>query len=117
MIHPDDWDAHLAHRDRLRRGEASEVRYRLCGYDGVVRWIHARTRPVHVDGRVFVDGVVWDVTRQVETEVELARAREQLELLASLNEQHALHDSLTRLGNRRKLMPRLDAALDRATRG
>jgi diguanylate cyclase (GGDEF)-like protein len=111
LIHPDDWDAHLAHRDRLRRGEPSEVRYRLCGYDGVVRWIHARTRPAHADGRVFVDGVVWDVTRQVENELALARAREQLELLASLNEQHALHDSLTQLGNRRKLLPRLEAAL------
>jgi two-component system, cell cycle response regulator len=55
--------------------------------------------------------VVWDVTRQVENELALARAREQLELLASLNEQHALHDSLTQLGNRRKLLPRLEAAL------
>jgi diguanylate cyclase (GGDEF)-like protein len=111
LIHREDWDAHLAHRERLRRGEPSEVRYRLCGYDGAVRWIHARTRPVHVEGRVFVDGVVWDVTGQVENEGELARAREQLELLASLNEQHALHDSLTQLGNRRKLLPRLEAAL------
>ena len=74
LIHPDDWDAHLAHRDRLRRGEPSEVRYRLCGYDGVVRWIEARTRSVHADGRVFVDGVVSDVTRQVEAE-RRARAR------------------------------------------
>ena len=50
LIHPDDWDAHLAHRDRLRRGEPSEVRYRLRGYDGVVRWINASTRPVRRDG-------------------------------------------------------------------
>ena len=111
LIHPDDWDEHLAHRDRLRRGEPSQVRYRLRGYDGVVRWIHARTRPVHKDGSVFVDGIVSDVTRQVEAEQQLAQAREQLERLSSVNEQHALHDALTGLGNRRKLLLRLDAAL------
>jgi diguanylate cyclase (GGDEF)-like protein len=111
LIHPDDWDKHLAHRDRLRRGESSEVRYRICGYDGVERWIHARAHPVHKDGRVFVDGIVSDVTRQVEAEGELAQAREELERLAAMNEQHALHDALTGLGNRRKLLPLLDAAL------
>ena len=111
LIHPDDWGEHLAHRARLRRGDPSEVRYRLCGYDGVVRWIHARAHSVHEDGRVFVDGIVSDVTRQVEAEMELVRAREQLEQLSSENEHHALHDALTGLGNRRKLLPRLDAAL------
>ena len=111
LIHPEDWGAHLAHRDRLQRGEASVVRYRLCGYDGVTRWIEARSRPVHDDGRVFVDGIVSDVTRQVEAEQELAEARTQLERLASVNEHHALHDALTGLGNRRKLLQHLDAAL------
>jgi len=111
LIHPADWGEHVAHRERLRNGQASEVRYRLTGYDGTERWIHARTRPVHVDGRVFVDGIVSDVTRQVEAELQLAHAREQLEQLAAENEQHALHDALTRLGNRRKLLPLLEAAL------
>jgi diguanylate cyclase (GGDEF)-like protein/putative nucleotidyltransferase with HDIG domain len=111
LIHPDDWDAHLAHRDRLRRGEPSEVRYRLRGYDGVVRWINASTRPVQKDGSVFVDGIVSDVTRQVEAEQQLAGAREQLEHLAKVNEYQALHDALTGLGNRRKLLLHLDKAL------
>jgi diguanylate cyclase (GGDEF)-like protein len=111
LIHPDDWGEHLAHRRRLRLGEPSQVRYRICGYDGVVRWVHARAHSVHKDGRVFVDGIVSDVTRQVEAENQLSLAREQLERMASENEQHALHDALTGLGNRRKLLPRLDAAL------
>ena len=111
LIHPDDWDAHLAHRDRLRRGEPSEVRYRLRGYDGVVRWINASTRPIRRDGSVFVDGIVSDVTRQVEAEQQLAGAREQLDRLAAVNEFQALHDALTGLGNRRKLLVRLDEAL------
>jgi diguanylate cyclase (GGDEF)-like protein/putative nucleotidyltransferase with HDIG domain len=111
LIHPDDWGAHLAHRDRLRRGEPSEVRYRLRGYDGVVRWINASTRPLHKDGSVFVDGIVSDVTRQVEAEQQLAGAREQLDRLAAVNEYQALHDALTGLGNRRKLLLHLDEAL------
>jgi diguanylate cyclase (GGDEF)-like protein len=111
LIHPDDWGEHLAHRERLRRGEPSLVRYRLNGYDGVTRWIEARSRPVHKDGRVFVDGIVSDVTRQVEAERQLAHARDQLEQLAAVHEHHALHDALTGLGNRRKLLLRLTAAL------
>ena len=111
LIHPDDWHAHLAHRARLQRGESSDVRYRLCGYDGVVRWINASTRPVHENGSVFVDGIVSDVTRQVEAERMLVLAQEELARLAAINEDHALHDALTGLGNRRKLLLRLEQAL------
>ncbi len=53
----------------------SEVRYRLVGYDGVTRWIRAKTKPSHVDGRVFVDGIVSDVTVEVAREHELAEAQ------------------------------------------
>lgn len=111
MIHPDDLSEHLAHRDRLRQGCPSEVRYRLVGYDRVTRWIHARTKPHRVDGRVFVDGIVSDVSLQVEQELELARAREELRELAQVNAHQAVHDSLTGLGNRRKLREDLQATL------
>ena len=60
---------------------------------------------------MFVDGIVSDVTRQVEAEQQLAGAREQLDRLAAVNEFQALHDALTGLGNRRKLLLRLDEAL------
>ncbi len=111
MIHPDDLPEHLAHRDRLRAGEPSEVRYRLVGYDGVTRWIHARSKSHHLDGRLFVDGIVSDVTVQTEQELELARTRDELRELARVNAHQAVHDSLTGLGNRRKLIEDLERAL------
>ncbi len=111
LIHPDDWGEHLAHRARLRSGESSVVRYRLCGYDGVVRWIEASTHPLRSGSSVFVDGIVSDVTRQVEAECQLQAARDELERLSLVNERLALHDALTGLGNRRKLRQHLDAAL------
>jgi diguanylate cyclase (GGDEF)-like protein/putative nucleotidyltransferase with HDIG domain len=111
LIHPDDWDQHLAHRARLRAGQPSQVRYRLRGYDGRTRWVHAQTHPATVDGRLFVDGIVSDVTEQVAAELELARARADLERLAAANEHLALHDGLTGLGNKRRLMVALDEAI------
>jgi diguanylate cyclase (GGDEF)-like protein len=114
LIHPEDWHEHLAHRARLGRGEPSEVRYRLVGYDGVVRWIHARTWPNRIDGRVFVDGVVADVTEIVEAEQALREAQEELRRQLAENEYQARHDALTRLGNRRQLFEDLDAATGRA---
>jgi diguanylate cyclase (GGDEF)-like protein/putative nucleotidyltransferase with HDIG domain len=112
LIHPDDWNAHLAHRERLRAGEPSEVRYRLVGYDGVIRWAHARTKPQHVDGRLYVDGIVSDVTHQMEQKQRLEEAQAELRQLAEINEYQALHDALTGLGNRRKLLADLEAVFE-----
>jgi diguanylate cyclase (GGDEF)-like protein len=112
MIHPDDFGEHLAHRERLRAGQASEVRYRLVGYDGVTRWVRAKTKPSHVDGRVFVDGIVSDVTAEVARERELAEAQAALRTLADVNAHQALHDALTGLGNRRKLAEDLERVLE-----
>jgi two-component system, cell cycle response regulator len=108
-IVPEDWSAHLAHRDRLRRGEPSEVVYRLLGYDGVTRWVCARTRPSQVDGRLFVDGIVSDITARVEAEQALLASQEELRQQLELNAYQALHDALTGLANRRKLLVDLDA--------
>lgn len=108
-IVPEDWPLHLAHRDRLRRGEPSEVEYRLLGYDGVTRWVSARTRPSRVDGRLFVDGIVSDITSRVEAEQALRASQEELRQQMELNAYQALHDALTGLANRRKLLIDLDA--------
>lgn len=103
-IVPQDWSLHLAHRDRLRRGEQSEVVYRLLGYDGVTRWICARTRPSLVDGRLFVDGIVSDITARVEAEQALLASQADVRQQMELNAYQALHDALTGLANRRKLL-------------
>lgn len=113
-IVPEDWPLHLAHRERLGRGESSEVVYRLLGYDGVTRWVCARTRPSRVDGRLFVDGIVSDVTARVEAEKALLASQTELREQMELNAHQALHDALTGLANRRKLLLDLDAATDRS---
>ena len=111
LIHEDDWDAHLAHRERLARGEPSEVTYRLRGYDGVTRWVHARTRS-HLNGdRLLVDGIVSDITKRREAEEALLVAQRELERQVRINAHQALHDALTGLGNRRKLLADLAEAL------
>ncbi len=111
LIHPDDWDEHLAHRERLGRGEPSEVIYRLRGYDGRTRWIHARTRSHREHGRLFVDGIVSDITARREAEEALLRAQDELRRQVELNAHQATHDSLTGLGNRRKLLADLELLL------
>jgi diguanylate cyclase (GGDEF)-like protein/putative nucleotidyltransferase with HDIG domain len=115
MLHPDDRPAYEAHCERLSRGRASEVQYRLQGYDGVTRWLHSRARPRHLDGRVLVDGIVSDVTRRVEAENALLEAEQELREQLSLNAYQARHDHLTGLGNRRLLVADLEALSAEAT--
>ena len=115
MIHPDDRASYEAHRERLNRGERSDVLYRLQGYDGATRWLHGRSRPRDSDGRVFVDGIVSDVTRRVEAESALAEAEQDLREQLKLNEHQARHDLLTGLGNRRLLVADLETLAAEAT--
>ncbi len=115
MIHPDDRAAYKAHGERLTGGNPSEVLYRLQGYDGVTRWMHARARARRGDGRVFVDGIVSDVTRRVEAENALSEAERELREQLHLNEYQARHDHLTELGNRRLLVADLETLAAEAT--
>ena len=71
----DDWRAAIHPDDRERYDEVFcyanesklhplELEYRLCGYDGVLRWVWERIFPhrLRPDGIVDIDGVVADVT-------------------------------------------------------
>ena len=66
-VHPDDYgawgDAYL--RAAANVGEPYEVEYRLHGFDGVTRWVRERgvARAIS-DGRLIMDGVALDVTRE-----------------------------------------------------
>ena len=65
-IHPEDrprYEALFCYENE-RRLHPLELEYRLCGYDGVERWVWERIFPHRLrdDGIVDVDGVVADVT-------------------------------------------------------
>ena len=65
-IHPDDRPRYeeLFSYENERLLHPLELEYRLCGYDGVERWVWERIFPhrLREDGVVDVDGVVADVT-------------------------------------------------------
>ena len=58
-VHPDDRAAYDAFTEACRTGEASEIEFRLVGFDGVTRWVWERARPRVENGIVWVDGVVY----------------------------------------------------------
>ena len=105
MVHPED-------RDRIERDYESFVEtglpetgdYRFLRADGTVVWIHDRSKMVlDQDGsKMFVQGVMFDITAQKEAELAL---------------QHlAYHDALTGLPNRAMFEDHLELALARAKR-
>jgi PAS domain S-box-containing protein len=80
------WASVIAEEDRdlvwlavlggLERREPFELEYRIVRADGAVRWVYERGQGVF-DGAgevVWVDGTIFDVTRQREAEAELSRA-------------------------------------------
>lgn len=79
VVHPDDREAAIAHNIA---GNAAGVRYFWEGrwlQDGTIRWVTIESNPRRLpNGEVAWEGVVTDITarKQVEAELELARARE-----------------------------------------
>jgi diguanylate cyclase (GGDEF)-like protein/PAS domain S-box-containing protein len=75
-------------------GTIVDSRYRLLGYDGVVRWIRDRARITVVGDRVLLNGAACDVSEQRRAEEQRAEAVGRLEWLSTI-------DDLTGLFNRR----------------
>jgi diguanylate cyclase (GGDEF)-like protein len=104
-VHPDDRAGYDATYEAIERGEACEVEYRLNGYDGRTRWVWDRMHPRRSeDGRLFVDGIVVEITERKRATEALADAQRQLEHIA-------YHDPLTGLPNRVAFQERLEKAV------
>ena len=105
LIHPDDRDRIEAdYLSFIETGQPEGGDYRYLHADGHLVWIHDRSQIVRDgDGRVmFVQGVMFDITKQKEAELAL---------------QHmAYHDTLTGLPNRAMFEEHLDLAVARARR-
>ena len=109
-VHPADREEYERAYQALERGEPVELEYRLVGYDGITRWAWDRMHPRrNDDGRLFVDGIVADVTERRQAAEQLAEANRKLAHIA-------YHDPLTDLPNRIRFQERLDAALSAGAR-
>jgi diguanylate cyclase (GGDEF)-like protein len=87
-VHPADRGSYRDWLAATAAGTSDEHEYRLVGLDGVTRWVLERVRVSAVeDGRVFHEGLVWDVTGRRIAERSLERTRRQLDdLIEAIDE-------------------------------
>jgi diguanylate cyclase (GGDEF)-like protein/PAS domain S-box-containing protein len=103
IIHPHDRPGVAEEIDcALQVGAPYALQYRVLHADGSVRWISERGRAILGESgeRLWLDGVLLDVTEQVLAEQDRDRAEAALRQQAELNRHRARHDSLTGLPNR-----------------
>ncbi len=119
IIHPHDRPSVAEEIDRaLQVGAPYALQYRVLHADGTVRWISERGRAILGDSgeRLWLDGVLLDVTEQVLAEQDRDRAEAALRQQAELNRHQALHDSLTQLPNRVLFQDRVGQVIRAAER-
>jgi diguanylate cyclase (GGDEF)-like protein/PAS domain S-box-containing protein len=119
IIHPHDRPRVAEDIERaLEVGAPYSLQYRVLHADGGVRWVSERGRAILAeDGeRLWLDGVLLDVTDQVLAEQDRDRAEEAVRQQAELNRHQALHDSLTKLPNRVLFQDRVRQAIRSAER-
>jgi diguanylate cyclase len=119
IIHPDDRPQVVEEIDRaLQVGSPYALQYRVRHADGTTRWVSERGRAIlgELGERLWLDGVLLDVTEQVLAEQDRDRAEEALRQQAALNRHQALHDSLTELPNRSLFQDRVRQVIRTAQR-
>ena len=76
LIHPEERPAVMKAFERLvQAGEAYTLQYRITRGDGSVRWVSERTRAAKVEGRIVLEGSLFDETERMTAE-EAVRAAE-----------------------------------------
>jgi PAS domain S-box-containing protein len=98
IIHPDDLEYVMTQAAQLGDdGNPFVLHYRIVRADGAVRWVVDRGQLVHgPHGRLWMDGVLFDVTEQHEAEEALRR--HQVEL-ARMEEVHASRARIVEAGD------------------
>ena len=90
VIHPDDRESVRAEvHGQLAASEEFTVEYRIVTADGETRWVRERGCAVEGDGDTL-EGIVTDVTGQVESERDRARANEQFRSLVDATREYAI---------------------------
>ena len=74
MLHPEDAGGLRRWHEQVTAGRYCEVEFRLVGLDGVTRWVWTRGQPRREGQRLFVDGMLTNISDRKEHE----RRREQL---------------------------------------
>jgi diguanylate cyclase (GGDEF)-like protein/PAS domain S-box-containing protein len=119
IIHPHDRPDVAEEIDRaLQVGAPYALQYRVLHADGTVRWIAERGRAILGESgeRLWLDGVLLDVTEQVLAEQDRDRAEAAVRQQAEVNRHQALHDSLTELPNRVLFQDRVGQVIRAAQR-
>ncbi len=84
LVHPDDVDRHRALVERaIERGESWHSEFRIIRpRDGAVAWLEERATAKRDPqaGRVYMTGIIWDITERKLAEEALRKSEERLQL-------------------------------------
>jgi diguanylate cyclase (GGDEF)-like protein len=79
-VHPDDRDAYEAFMASQMSGTNASIEFRLCGADGVTRWLRERSKSQELPGgAIEVIGIATDISSSRAAEAALAASEAKLE--------------------------------------